>query len=82
MSIINAKQEFLNCTKNLNIIAVDISFDGSDTDFFKLKPLYTNDEYEKLLVYLDHDYNNGYGGQELYGIIYCEGGIWIDRGRI
>ena len=30
---------------------------------------------------LDRYYNNGYGGQELFGIIYCEDGVWFERGE-
>lgn len=78
--MINAKDEFLNVTNSYNVIAADISF-GSDEDEFKLKPLHTRAEYEELLKFLDREYSNGYGGQELFGIIYCEDGIWLDRGE-
>jgi hypothetical protein len=84
MGSINAKSEFLNCTEGCKIIAADISFgdrwDEGGTSF-KLKPLHTIAEYEELLKFLDREYSNGYGGQELFGIIYCEDGIWIDRGE-
>lgn len=81
MGIINAKGEFLDITKNYKVIGVDIYFiEDSDTQV-KLKPLHTNDEYNELLKFLDRKYDNGYGGQVLYGIIYCEDGVWMDRGE-
>jgi hypothetical protein len=85
MDKINAKVEFLNITKYYKVIAAWISFGDpyssyfSGSEQFKLKPLYTREEYESFLMFLDREYDAGYGGQELYGIIYCEDGIWIDR---
>jgi len=85
MAEINAKNEFLDLTKNYKVIAAWISFDETyshtTTELFnfKLKPLYTNEEYEIFLNFLDRVYDNGYGGQELFGVIYCEDGIWMDR---
>lgn len=78
----NAKEEFLEITKDFKIIGVDISFGDSWSDKeerFKLKPLYTKEEYEQLLIFLDRQYDSGYGGQELFGVIYCEDGIWMQR---
>lgn len=79
----NAKKEFLNITKDYKIIAVNISFGeqrwNDNSDIFKLKPLYTQDEYDKLLDFLDREYDTGYGGQELFGVIYCEDGVWMQR---
>lgn len=86
MSKVNAKDEFLKTTSNCVVIAANIEFGYSyDTegnpDSIKLKPLYTSDEYDNFLKFLDRVYDSGYGGQELYGIIYCEDGIWMDRGE-
>lgn len=80
----NAKEEFLKTTAEFKVIAADIAFGDSWTDNeerFKLKPLYTNEEYNELLKFLDRNYNSGYGGQELFGVIYCEDGVWITRGE-
>lgn len=76
--MINAKEEFLNITEKLNVIAADITF--NDSLPFKLKPLYTKKDWKDLLKYLDRNYENRYGSQNLYGIVYCENGNWIDRG--
>lgn len=83
----NAKQEFLNVTKNYKVIAAKFSFDKDyswkeeETNVFELKPLYKEEDYNKLLEFLDRKYDSGYGGQNLFGTIYCEDGVWIDRGE-
>ena len=75
----NAKEEYLNITKDYIITAAYISFNDYVDDTFKLKPLYTKDEYDNFLKFLDREYHSGYGGQELFGLIYCEDGVWIKR---
>lgn len=80
MSKRNAKTEFLSITKLYNVIAADILF-GDYDNTFKLKPIHTNNEYEELLKFLDREYDSGYGGQQLFGVIYCENNIWINRGE-
>ena len=78
----NAKEEFLNVIKGCKVIAASISFgDYDDKKEFKLKPLYTKEEYENFLIFMDRKYDSGYGGQELFGIIYCENGVWMERGE-
>ena len=81
----NAKKEFLEVTKNYKVVAASISFgygfDDEEENIFKLNPLYTTEEYENFLKFLDREYDAGYGGQNLYGTIFCESGIWMDRGE-
>jgi hypothetical protein len=84
----NAKDEFLRTTKGFKIIGAHIQFVGAHIQFdtdevvsMKLKPLYTQEEYDLFLDFLDREYDSGYGGQQLHGIIYCEDGVWIDRGE-
>lgn len=82
MSNRNAKEEFLNVTENYNVIAANISFGQYDyEECYKLKPLYTEEEYNDFLNFLDRQYYAGYGGQELFGVIYCENGVWMQRGE-
>jgi len=76
----NAKNEFLDATSNCKIIAAYVKFSDDELDF-KLKPLYKKVDYDNFLKNLDRYYNNGYGGQELFGIIYCEDGVWFERGE-
>ena len=82
MGNINAKDEFLDITKGCEVIASRVEF-GYEDDLgsFELKPGHSKKDYEDFLEYLDREYYNGYGGQELYGIIFCEDGVWMDRGE-
>lgn len=80
----NAKEEFLETTKDYKVIAANISFGDSwseEEERFKLKPLYTKEDYQDLLKFLDREYDSGYGGQKLFGVIYCEDGVWMQRGE-
>jgi hypothetical protein len=36
---------------------------------------------DDFLNFLDREYDDGYGGQQLHGYIFCEDGIWFDRGE-
>ncbi len=80
--MINAKEEFLETISDYKVIAANISFGDSWTDEeerFKLKPLYTKEDYDNFLEFLNREYDNGYGGQKLFGVIFCENGVWIER---
>lgn len=82
----NAKEEFLEQTQNYKVVAANISFDCYDEDEhhakeYKLNPGYSKNDYDIFLKFLDRVYDCGYGGQELFGIIYCEDGVWLDRGE-
>lgn len=77
----NAKQEFLSVTEKQKVICakVAISPHWDITTEFNLKPGYTEQEYQEFLTNLDFDYDDGYGTQHLYGIIWCDNGVWFDR---
>ena len=83
--LINAKQELLQVLGGFKIIAANVIFgdDYSDEEQqkFKLNPLYTEDDYNAFLEFMDRDYDSGYGGQNLFGTIFCEDNIWLDRGE-
>lgn len=80
MAIINAKGEFLDCTKNKIIKCAYIQFiDYEDDEKFFLTTGYTDEEYNQFLSDIDREYNNGYGGQELDGMIWYEDGTWTTR---
>lgn len=80
MAIINAKLEFLDCTKNKIIKCAYIQFiDYEDGENFLLTTGYTEDEYNQFLSDIDREYNNGYGGQELDGMIWYEDSTWTTR---
>ena len=43
---------------------------------------YTPTEYEEFLQKLDFEYDAGYGGQELYGLVWLmEENTWLERGE-
>jgi len=70
----NAKQELLEELKNYkktidNIVAIKITYEIS----YK-----KNIEINKIEE-LDFDYDNGYGGQELYGYVLLDDQDWLER---
>jgi hypothetical protein len=79
----NAKEEFLIHTKNLKVICAKIQIDKSDYgrggNIYILKQNYTPEEYQKFLTDLDQEYDSGYGSQQLFGNVWCEDGIWLER---
>ena len=49
---------------------------------YNLKEGYTKEEYEEFLNKLDFEYNEGYGGQELYGTVWLmKPNTWLSRGE-
>lgn len=81
MDMRNAKKEFLDIIKNYKLIASNINYidDIGISYDCNLKPLYTQIEYESFLILLDNEYDCGYGGQNLFGVIFCEDGVWMQR---
>jgi hypothetical protein len=83
----NAKQEFLAEVKGKNILcAVIKKSTGYDDNFIQtydsyyLHIGYSFAFYDGFIDTLDFDYNNGYGGQELFGTIWYTDGTWSERG--
>ena len=80
----NAKEEFIEETKNDKVICAIIS---TKEDYVRYKPKailekgYSPEDYEKFLRDIDYNYDSGFGGQELFGVILCENGVWFDRGE-
>ena len=89
--MINAKEEFLRVTldkskiKCVDITCGDCWFDSEleeDPNVkIKLKVNYSEEDYNKFLKELDFEYDDGYGGQELFGIIWLEDNTWFERGE-
>ena len=77
----NAKEEFLEITKGLEVKCVEIKLYNNERVSTKatLAVNYTQDEYDKFLEDIDKEYDSGYGLQELYGTIWLKNGDWIDR---
>lgn len=47
----------------------------------ELKVNHTEEEFQSFLNSLDFEYYAGFGGQELFGIIWLEDGTWCTRGE-
>ena len=48
---------------------------------FTLKVNHTEKEYQEFLKSLDFEYDSGFGGQELDGIVWLVDGTWFTRGE-
>jgi hypothetical protein len=80
MAIINAKEEFVRHTGTMTIKCAYIQFiENPDDRKFFLTTGFTEYEYNQFLSDIDREYNNGYGGQELDGMIWYEDGTWTTR---
>jgi hypothetical protein len=91
--MINAKEELLyhleenKCTIKCATVSGGIYHwyndeYAKDKKDAELKEGYTQEEYEEFLNQLDFKYDNGYGGQQIYGIIWLmEEGTWLERGE-
>jgi hypothetical protein len=89
----NAKQELLGALERVGgvIKCATIKRDKGywdDDDIYTSSPAillkegYTPAEYEEFLEKLNFEYDNGYGGQILHGIVWLmEDNTWIERGE-
>ena len=59
------------------------SYDGEKKyeNLYELKTNHTEKEFTDFLNDLDFNYDDGYGGQELFGYIWLEDGTWLERGE-
>ncbi|MCU0437463.1 MAG: hypothetical protein MUC49_06065 [Raineya sp.] len=82
--MLNAKQELLEITKNtakVKCASISKGYDDSNdlTKRMILKINHSEEEYQQFLNSLDFEYDDGYGTQELYGIVWLEDGTWLSR---
>ena len=80
----NARVEFEKHIGMRQVKCATIDKAGEVFDFeevAKLKDGYTPAEYEAFLKLLEFDYDDGYGGQQLDGIIWYNDGTWSSRGE-
>jgi len=83
-SMRNAKQEFLKCIRGKVVCATIMhnpSWSDDTSKTFILKCGHTQDEYNQFLESLDFEYDSGYGLQELFGTVWLEDGMWMERGE-
>lgn len=79
----NANQEFIDHTQEKKIKCASLSREQYYTDKFDyvLRVNFSGADYQDFLKQLDFNYDDGYGGQNLYGIIWYEDGTWSSRGE-
>jgi len=76
--MINAKDEFLEEVDGKEVkCALVEHFNGN----FSLVVGYSEEDLSRFLSELDFNYDDGFGGQELYGTIWYEHGTWSERGE-
>lgn len=76
--MINAKDEILTEIGDKTVKCAFVECYHGDSD---LVVGYSEDELSHFLSKLDYVYDDGYGGQELYGNIWYEDGTWSERGE-
>lgn len=86
--MINAKQEFLDhikerCVGGRTVRCAKISIHNARNSVYSILPVgYTPEDWEVFLEEINLDYNDGFGGQNLYGTIwYTDGVTWSQRGE-
>ena len=78
----NAKEEFIKHIGSRQVLCADIVVDtnyGNNSIRITLKVGHSTSDFDKFLGRLDFEYDAGDGSQELYGIIWYEGGAWSGR---
>ena len=79
----NAKKEFLEEIKDKELVCANIWLDpdyGENIKHLILKDNHSPQELEDYCSKLDFEYDDGYGGQELYGTILFKDS-YSDRGE-
>lgn len=80
----NAKKELLRAVGDEKIICAEIEFYPFYEDKeakLRLKKGHSTEELFNFFNQLDFEYDNGYGTQELYGIVWLEDEAWLERGE-
>jgi len=75
--MINAKEELLGVliTKD-EMVCAYLQYGSC---LFLLKQNYTEEQLENFLNVLNFNYENGYGVQKLYGIVWLKNNNWLER---
>jgi hypothetical protein len=78
----NAKDEFLEeigGKPKLKCANIKLEVEYDKYKIYSLPIGFTNKQFDEYLASLDFEYDDGYGGQELYGNIWFEDGTWCER---
>jgi hypothetical protein len=82
----NAKEELLRILQDKKVKCAcivqeeDFTTDGTLTQI-DLKLNYTEKDWVDFLTKLNFEYDSGFGGQNLYGIVWLDNGSWLERGE-
>lgn len=80
----------MNAREELNNVLIINGKESSDIEWaiidYGLKRVvlnkdYTEDQYIDFLTKLHFEYDNGFGGQELFGEVVFNDGTWLERGE-
>tara|TARA_R110000822_G_scaffold265188_1_gene389168 strand:+ start:182 stop:472 length:291 start_codon:yes stop_codon:yes gene_type:complete len=74
----NAKVEIIGHVNGKDVELIRIVFGKS---YGSKQQLFINGSLNEVLERLDFEYDNGYGGQELFGYIWYKDGTWSHRGE-
>ena len=81
----NAKKEFIEHIDSRSILCVQIqhgdAYGYDEVVVYNLTTGWTNEDWNKFLNEIDFDYDSGYGGQEVFGVIWYVDGTWSTRGE-
>jgi len=72
----NAQEELLEHIKGRDVKFIQIHRNINHENIFKIEGT-----LEQALPHLNFIYDNGYGGQELFGTIWYTDGTWSERGE-
>jgi hypothetical protein len=83
----NAKKEFLEHLTHFAKSKSDVlcakvrerNYKYNNLESAILTTGWTEDDFEKFLDTIDFDYDEGYGSQELFGMIWFKDGTWSER---
>lgn len=81
--MINCKIEFLEEIGGKQLLCAKIERASSywQTELYCLSVGFTEREYAEFLNKLDFKYDDGYGRQEVSGLIWYKDGTWSERGE-
>ena len=82
--MINAKEEFVEEIGSRTVKCATITKGRSYADdrrTIKLKCGYSKSDYTRFKARINFEYDNGYGVQELDGVIWYTDGTWSERGE-
>ena len=77
----NAKNELLQELEGKNIKCAQIAHDyyRMEKKEINLKVNFSENDFKEFLNKLDFEYDDGFGTQELHGLVWLEDGTWLSR---